>query len=211
VPDEDRHRPTFVPYVCMVCHGAGKFTVPGTLADLTNNATPAVAKADVGGQFVAFDTAGYTFSTVNAHSRSNLFAGNTFTKLNQGLLKSAPIMPGELLTNLIASLLVSNRNYTVTPSPAWEATPAAVKLYNQAYAVDCRSCHTTQGDMWAKAEDIQNEGGSYGGNPAGSVGSPMPQPQRTFGVFWGSATASRLNTNVFNAPAALSGTPTRFQ
>lgn len=210
VPDEDRHGRRYVPYVCCVCHGGGTFTPDDTLAKTTNNADVKIRKGYTDGQFIGFDIAGYTFSTVNRFSYTNLAASNTFTKLNQGLLKSAPIMPGKLLTNLIASLMVNNRNYTVAPSPDWETGAANVNLYNNTYAVSCRSCHSTQGNRWGSAAEYKEKDTGYGGSPTENTWGTMPQPQRTYSVFWGSATASKINTNVFNAPAALSGTNTQF-
>ena len=209
IPDEDRHRATYVPYVCMVCHGGKSFKVKATLVATTNEPDVKVRKGHVGGQFIGFDIAGYTFSTVNGLNRASLVASNTFTKLNAGLLKSAPIMPG-LLKDLVAALTNNNRNYTVSPPPAWEADAASVKLYNQTYAVACRSCHTTQGARWATAAKFVDKGSAPGANPTDTTDSTMPQPQRTYSIFWGSATASKINPAVINAPALLGG-PTQFK
>ena len=220
VPDEDRHRATYVPYVCMTCHGGGSFRPKPTLAATTNSDDAAVRKGDVGGQFIGFDIAGYTFSTVNGFNYASLAASKTFTKLNQGLLNSAPIMPANnLLKNLVGALIVSDRNYTVAPAAGWETDAASVNLYNKTYAVDCRSCHSTQYTArWSTAAFFQDgeNGGAQGGrgngaDPTDSTWGIMPQPQRTYAVFWGSATASKLDTNVFNAPSALGGAPTQFK
>jgi hypothetical protein len=219
VPDEDRHRATYVPYVCMTCHGGGSFSPETTLAATTNRSDVAVLKGDVSGQFIGFDIAGYTFSAVNGYSYANLAAANTFTKLNQGLLKSSRIMPkNKLLKDLVAALIVSNRNYTVAQPAGWETDAASVNLYNQTYAVSCRSCHSTQDTArWPTAAIYKDGGGGAqggsgnGADPTDSMWGIMPQPQRTYSVFWGSATASKLNTNVFNAPFALGGNTNLFQ
>ena len=216
VPDEDRHRATYVPYVCMICHGAKEatkqFKLKATLAETSSAKDAKVRKGHAGAQFIGFDTAGYTFSTMKGFDHASLAASNTFTKLNQGLLKSETIMPGKLLKELINSLIAGNRNYTVAPSADWETDADSVKLYNQAYAVACRSCHTTQGNRWSTAAIfLKDKQGAYGASPRENTYSIMPQAQRAYSVFWGSATASKINTNIFNAPAALGGAPTQFK
>jgi hypothetical protein len=174
VPDEDRHRPTNVPEVCMVCHGGGTF----------DPANP--GKGGVGGQFVVFDTANYTFSSQADWTREKLAA--QFTELNTKLLKSAPVMGRSDLNALI--LQIKDLGYTTTPLSNWQPqTEASTNRYNLALAVSCRSCHSTQA-----AGDFNGNGG--GGrrklSSLGGVRGDMPQAQRTFSIFWGSATAQYL-------------------
>jgi hypothetical protein len=173
VPDEDRHRETYVPDVCMVCHGGGNF----------NASDP--GKGGVGGQFIVFDTPNYTFSTAKNWTRDDL--KGQFTALNQSLNQAAAIMPGSDLNALITQ--IEDNGYTTTPLPGWARN---ADLYNQALAVSCRSCHSTQGARNIHGNGDPGPRGMTLGNLRPSF-SDMPNAERTYGIYWGSATAKQLD------------------
>ncbi|HAB18011.1 MAG TPA: hypothetical protein PLX89_01345 [Verrucomicrobiota bacterium] len=199
VPDEDRHRPLHVPYVCMVCHGGGK------------SDTAVAGRGDVGGQFVGFDTANYTFSAADAYSRRRL--NDTFRALNDGLRVSSRVMPshGNLL-QLIDAFRANNSYTAAPPAPGTWGGAGDLSLYNDVYAVSCRSCHVTQrANRWGVATTFRRQThGTYdiGGDPTASGAGYMPNAQRTYSIFWGSACAKHLlnnPANVVSQPEALSG------
>jgi mono/diheme cytochrome c family protein len=212
VPDEDRHRSTYVPYVCMACHGGGTFTIAATFKETAGAESVKTRKGDVDGQFVAFDTANYTFGQADGFQRKDLFQKKVFTSLNQGLLKSAGIMPDNL-TKLINALVAGDKNYTTAPPAGWEADAASVDLYNKLYAVSCRSCHVTQGDKnWSKAAKFKSDRSQYATVPSFTKKGKglMPQAQRAHSIFWGSATGNKINATIFSQPQALSGAAPAF-
>jgi hypothetical protein len=200
VPDEAPVS-RFVPYVCMVCHG-------GSQRDPTTN-------ADVAGQFTGFDTANYTFSTKATFTHDNLFANakmgklpnsgingnkNVFSSLNDGLLTAqsvTKIMPDSL--NALVKALIAGNGAATTPPAGWnDATANANQLYSNVYAVSCRSCHSTQSAKnWSTAAGFLNKGGS-------SAGGSMPNAQRTYSIFWGSATGHKLDPALLSQPLTLS-------
>jgi hypothetical protein len=167
----------------------------------------------VNGQFVAFDTANYTFSAKAAFTRAKL--DDQFTALNNGLTLSAPIMPpnNKNLANLI-SALAANHNYTVDPSkaaPTWGAAnplTAAESNQYQVYSISCRSCHATQrANRWSTAEAFVGRAAPFGASPTEEVRNGlMPNVQRTYSIFWGSASAKQLLklAGAANANTALS-------
>jgi len=202
VPDE-APASRFVPYVCMVCHG-------GSRTDPTKN-------ADLSGQFVGFDTANYSFSTKATFTHDNLFTSakranlpnsavnnnkNVFCSLNDGLLTAqdvTKIMPDNL-NALVKSLITGNGAATAPPAGWNDGTANANQLYSSVYAVSCRSCHSTQdGRNYSTAGELPT---APGRSPKPQQG--MPQAQRTYSIFWGSATGNKLNANVLNQPATLS-------
>jgi hypothetical protein len=156
-------QPRFVPYVCMVCHGGKANIVP-----------PMGINPDVGGQFIAFDTANYTFSkkggfTYNSPNARNLATGanqgnqganplpnsnikspNVFCSLNDGLLTSSALptatMPAGLRTLILN--FINGEGVFAGPPKGW-VDPKGNKatqtaLYTTAYAISCRACHATQ-------------------------------------------------------------------
>jgi hypothetical protein len=194
VPDEGPV-PRNVPYLCMVCHGAG------SEADAVKNS------GDVSGQFVGFDTANYTFSgTIDQFKHDYLFANanrmvndktNVFSSLNDGLRIAQFRMPTPL-QELIGGL-IDGEGYATVPPGGWKANLREASLYRSVYAVSCRSCHATQGNNrtpgaynWGSAAAFTRaKEVSYAASP---VETPvMPHTQRTYSIFWGSATAKKLN------------------
>jgi hypothetical protein len=203
----------YVPNVCMVCHGAGR-------KDPT--------QADVDGQFIAFDTANFTFTTEKEFSYPALTANaaraalpesgvagnqNVFCSLNDGLLTGKRTMPTDLLA-LIKNLVKNSTSYYAGPAAKTDgfaqdwvnknAAPADKKaqstLYTGTYAVSCRSCHSTQ-----RGIPFPTAAGFSGGRAAEKAertmaASIMPQSQRAYFIFWGSHTGAFLNNTLNNAP-----------
>ena len=123
--------------------------------------------------------------------------------------------------------MIANNNFTTDSSglPTWGENPnaptaAETSLYNNVYAVSCRSCHVTQcldSDPTAErgynftsaasfAMDTQN---MIGAVPGGTLQSSpnMPHAQRSFGIFWGIATAQQLQAQSViagDSPAVMS-------
>jgi Carboxypeptidase regulatory-like domain len=204
VPNEARGQSLSVPQVCMECHGAGTDT-GGRMGDKKVNAT----HGEVLGEFIPFDTANYTFLQNGTLSHDSLVKDKTFTKLNNGLLTSQnldpkkPYMPGNL-SLLINALVKNDKNYTTAPTdaaPNWGNNAGDVNLYNTVYAVSCRSCHVTQpggavsgtvnfGSAAGYTKKVMKENYSA---QAVKVKPVMPHAQRTFGIFYGSATANKLD------------------
>jgi hypothetical protein len=211
VPNESRSLDLAVPYLCMNCHGGSGITLH-TL-NVTNK------YGDVKGQFVPFDVANYTFA--KAYPPTSAPNQGAFTKLNQGLLIGQARMPQKTLVPLIKKL-IANNNYTTDSSglPTWGENPdaptaAETALYNNVYAVSCRSCHVTQCEdsdptkeraynFTSAASFMTDTGNMIGAVPGGTLQSNpnMPHAQRTFGIFWGSSTAQQLKDQ-----GIITGTP----
>jgi mono/diheme cytochrome c family protein len=204
----------YIPGVCMVCHGSARV-----------NQT----KADVGGQFIAFDTANFTFTkriefsypalTANAARaalpESGILAGNknVFCSLNDGLLTGKRSMPTDL-SSLITNLAKNNASFYAGPAAKvdgfaknWvtQGAPAATKaaqtkLYTSTYAVSCRSCHSTQREISFPTAAEFLGGLAPEKAEKTMAASIMPQSQRAYSIFWGSHTGAFLNNTLNNAP-----------
>jgi hypothetical protein len=215
VPNESRAQPLIVPYVCMNCHGGSGITL--------HQESPTNEFGDVRGQFVAFDMANYTFSS--AYPPNQGLNQGAFNKLNQGLLIGQATMPQKTLVPLIQALIKNNGTTSDSSALAnWGANPnaptaAETTLYNNVYAVSCRSCHVTQcTDEDPKEERAYNFTTAagfldalstmVGAVPGSSIaGSPyMPHAQRSYGIYWGSATAMQLQNQgtIAGTPAVIS-------
>lgn len=208
VPNE-ANQPAYVPFLCMNCHGAGP----------SENAT-ATPNGNVNGQFVPFDVANYTFSS--AYPPTQAPNSTAFSRLNAGLTTADTSMPLKTLLPLI-NYLVANGNYTTGtsfyntlrtwPAELNNATAQETSLYNNVYAISCRSCHVTQpesGYNWLTASGYSSSFSDVIAAPnndlTGTGFTLMPHAQRTFGVFWGSATALQLQTTgiITTTPAVIS-------
>ena len=208
--ENEAEKPMKVPFLCMNCHGAG------TVALISPKpAAPIIAPGYSAGQFIAFDVANFTFDMAKfaPNMKPNAFNlapnGGGFTGMNNGLLKGQADMPPTLKALITA--LAANNNFTVGPPAGWGAgVPAApVALYNNVYAVSCRSCHATQCDPMIPAnrgdEDWENTADfltalrqrnlrvGVNANLSNAGRITMPHAHTTWGVFWGSATGEQLN------------------
>ena len=208
VPNEARDHPLSVPYLCMNCHGGTGIQLHGAADEL----------GDVKGQFVAFDLANYTFGN-NAPTMPDPKVRDIFTALNNGLLTAQSTMPPNLV-NLINAIKATGYTTDSSALPNWGngyagTAQQAADLYNKVYAVSCRSCHASfcsdrtananRGRNWSTASEFQDDLGNRNVTPTGN--RVMPHAQRTYGIFWGSATGKQLNDlnpKVINQPAVIS-------
>jgi hypothetical protein len=200
-------KPVYVPNVCTVCHG-------GSDASFTTG-------PDAEGQFIAFDTANFTFANDGPFTYKALTGGaaraalpeggaggnkNVFCSLNDGLLtgqKKKATMP-KVLSALITVLTKGNNSFYGGPAAARDGFPANwvdgtandAALYTSVYAVSCRSCHSTHsariGHNWEVAAAFSDDADRIA--RFDFLTSLMPQSQRTYTIYWGSHTGKFLDT-----------------
>jgi hypothetical protein len=122
--------------------------------------------------------------------------------------------------NLINAIKATGYTTDSSALPNWGngyagTAQQAADLYNKVYAVSCRSCHASfcsdrtananRGRNWSTASEFQDDLGNRNVTPTGN--RVMPHAQRTYGIFWGSATGKQLNDlnpKVINQPAVIS-------
>jgi hypothetical protein len=176
----------------------------------------------VAGQFVPFDVSSFTFG-VGPYAPNGAVNNGAVTLMNAGLLAGGTgTMPQNTLLPLI-TYLKNNGNFTPpTGGPPAAAAPGNVfnppnswgadanSVYNTTYAVSCRACHVTQGgNNWTKLNSFLTALGKLpvAGGPVNiATGKPMPHTQRTWGIFWGSATGLQLQdlNTITGTPAVIS-------
>jgi hypothetical protein len=207
VEDESRALSLPVPYVCMVCHGGATGVALHAPPPRNKMILP---HGDVKGKFVPFDRANYTFSSAFPPAKPH----TVFAALNEGLITGQASADPTALQRLIQKMVLNDGFTTDTSAmPNWgknpnAPTPAEVSLYNDVYAVSCRSCHVTQTGSrnWQTASDFLGDLNSQSRAPATRI-PVMPHAQRTYGIYWGSATARWLNDQapqIINQPTIVS-------
>lgn len=179
-----------VPNLCVTCHG-------GRPAALAGGGKITPGDGDLGAQFIPFDLESYTYTQ---QKRVQL---PEYAKLNQGILQTAP---NAQIRNLIlgwyggtpgGSRTNFNKDYV---EPTWAGQET---LYNEVFKVSCRACHITRDPQ---STSYFHSYKSFSDSAAASYACAliMPDSQRTFGIFWGSAAANVLKPgSVTNQPALL--------
>lgn len=206
-----------VPGLCITCHGGTKFNPDMRLLPLSSPLPqPPVPEGspprprpreyiaptgDLGSRFLPFDLESYTFHPAFgvqhlAFARMNAAVLKTFPDSTPSNVKAIPATIAAWYGN--SNPLANPYGYNIHARPAgW---PVAANY--DAFKVGCRVCHISRdlGTGPQFADNAHFTGYDY----ALCTSLYMPNSQRTWSTFWGTAAARALgDTNVVDLPALL--------
>jgi hypothetical protein len=165
----------YVPGVCVACHGADHYVGPFP--------EDASGQPDVGGHFLPYDAANFSFSSASGLTEAAQEA--ELRTMNQLVASStgATPMAQQLVAGWYASGAV-HADQTWVPD-GWRDTTANIAYYQNVYARHCRTCHVNMPDTFPVGADAYHFADTVCGGYSGRFRNhTMPNSMVTFNRFW---------------------------